>query len=100
MTDRDVDVIFSVACVGDGEQRGDWPALDDLELIVDHAPLDVLRMAEVRFDPPAQQCEPQYLGLRQRWSLLSLGLDRLRVCAAGRGGHYGELLGTYRCGDD
>ena len=43
MADRDVDVVVPVADVGDREQRGDRPALDDVEVIVDQAPFDVLR---------------------------------------------------------
>ena len=50
MTDRKVDVVLSVAGLGNGEQRGDRPALDDLEVPVDQAPFDVLGVAEVRFD--------------------------------------------------
>jgi hypothetical protein len=45
MTDGDVDVVLSVAGRGDGEQRGDRPALDELEAIVDQAPFDVLGTA-------------------------------------------------------
>ena len=65
-------MVLSVAGLGDGEQRGDRPALDDLEAIVDQAPLDVLRAAEVRFDPPAQLHEPHDLRIRQRRLLLPL----------------------------
>ena len=53
MADGDVDVVLPVAGRGDGKQRGDRPALDDLE-VVDQAPFDVLGTAEVRLDPPAQ----------------------------------------------
>ena len=56
-----------VAGRGDGEQRGDRPALDDLEPVVDQAPFDVLGSAEVRFDPPAQLSEPHDLRIGQRW---------------------------------
>ena len=66
VTDGDVDVVLPVVGRGDGEQRGDRPALDDLEAIVDQAPLDVLGAAEVRFDPPAQPHEPHDLRIRQR----------------------------------
>ena len=76
MTDGDVDVVLSVAGRGDGEQRGDRPALDDLEAIVDQAPFDVLGTAEVRFDPPAQLREPHDLRIGQRRLLLALRLDR------------------------
>jgi len=51
VTDGDVDVVLSVAGCGNGEKRGDRPALDDLEFIIDQAPFDVLGTAEVRFDP-------------------------------------------------
>jgi len=54
MPDGDVDVVLPVTGRRDGEQRRDRPALDDLEVIVDQAPFDVLGAAEVRFDPPAQ----------------------------------------------
>ena len=40
------------------------------------APLDVLRAAEVRFDPPAESLEPHDLRIRQRRVVLQLGLDR------------------------
>ena len=68
MTDGDVDVVLSVAGRGDGEQRGDRPALDDLEPIVDQAPFDVLGVAEVRFDPPAQFREPRPMMRREETS--------------------------------
>ena len=58
MTDGDVDVVLPVGGRGDGEQRGDRPALDDLEAIADQAPFDVLGAGEVRFDPPSQPHEP------------------------------------------
>ena len=77
MTDGDVDVVLSVADRRDGEQRGDRPALDDLEAVVDQAPLDVLGAAEVRFDPPAQLREPHDLRIGQRRLLLPRRLDRL-----------------------
>ena len=67
MTDRDVNVVLSVIGRGDGEQRGDRPALDELEVLVGQAPLDVLGSTEVRFDPPAQLCESHDLRLRQSW---------------------------------
>ena len=66
-------MVLPVAGRGDGEQRGDRPALDDLELVVDQAPLDVLRAAEVRLDPPAQLHEPHDLRIGQRRLLLALG---------------------------
>ena len=100
MTDGDVDVVLSVAGRGDGEQRGDRPALDDLEVIVDQAPFDVLGAAEVRFDPPAQLREPHDLRVCQRRLLLPLRLDRLFLRPAGRRGVDGTLLGGDRFGDD
>ena len=100
MTDGDVDVVLSVAGRGDGEQRGDRPALDDLEVIVDQAPFDVLGAAEVRFDPPAQLREPHDLRIRQRRLLLPLRLDRLFLRPACRRGVDGKLLGGDRLGDD
>jgi hypothetical protein len=45
--------------------RGDGPALDDVEVVVHQAPLDVPRAAEVRLDPPAQLSEPYGLRIRQ-----------------------------------
>ena len=72
MTDGDVDVVALIAGRGDGEQRGDRPALDNLEPIVDQAPFDVLGVAEVRFDPPAQLSEPHDLRIGQCWLLLTL----------------------------
>ena len=77
MTDRDVDVVLAVAGRRDREQRGDRPALDDLEAIVDQAPLDVLGTAEVRLDPPAELHEPHDLRVRQGRLVLPLRLDRL-----------------------
>ena len=76
VTDGDVDVVLAVVGRGDGEQRRDRPALDDLEAVVDQAPFDVLRAAEVRFDPPAQLREPHDLRIRQRRLLLPRRLDR------------------------
>ena len=76
MTDRDVDVVLAVAGRGDGEQRGDRPALDDLEVVVDQAPFDVLGAAEVRLDAPAQLGESHDLRIRQRRLLLPLRVDR------------------------
>ena len=70
-------MVLPVVGLGDGEQRGDRPALDDLEAVVDQAPLDVLGAAEVRLDPPAQLREPHDLRVRQRRLLLPLRLDRL-----------------------
>ena len=80
MADGNVDVVLSVVGRGDGEQRGDRPALDDLEVVVDEAPFDVLGAAEVRFDSPAQLGEPHDLRIRQRGLVLPLRLgDDLTV---------------------
>ena len=100
MTDRDVDVVLPVIGLGDGEQRGDRPALDDLEAVVDQAPLDVLGAAEVRFDPPAELRESHDLRIRQRWLLLARRLDRLLLRPARRRGVDGQLFGADRLGDD
>ena len=75
VTDGDVDVVRLIAGRGDREQRGDRPALDDLELIVGQAPLDVLGLAEVRLDPPAELSEPNDLRIGQALPLTA-GLDR------------------------
>ena len=100
MTDGEVDVAGPVTGLRDGEQRGDRPALDDLEAVIDQAPFDVLGAAEVRFDPPAQLREPHDLRIRQRWLLLLGRLDRLFPCSASRRGVDGTLLGGDRPGDD
>ncbi len=76
MADGEVDVVLPIARRGDGEQRGDRPALDDLEVVLDEAPLDVLGAAEVRLDPPAEPLEPHDLRIRQRGLLLQLRRDR------------------------
>src|SRR3712207_9543076 len=92
MTDGDVDVVLSVFGRGDGEQRGDRPALNELEAIVDQAPFDALWTAEVRFHPPAQLGERHDLRLRQRWLLPPLRLDRLLPRLACRRGFARKLL--------
>jgi hypothetical protein len=53
MTHRNVDVVLAVAFLGDGEQRSDRPALEDVKGFAGQTPLDILRAAEVRLDPPA-----------------------------------------------
>ena len=100
MTDGDVDVVLSVAGRGDGEQRGDRPALDDLELIVDQAPFDVLGVAEVRFDAPAQLRQLHDLPVRQCRVLLAVRLDRQFLRAASGRGVDGEELGGDCLGHD
>ena len=100
MTDGDVDVVLPVAGRGDGEQRGDRPALDDLETVVDQAPFDVLGAAEVRFDPPAELRQSHDLRVGQRRLLLPRRVDRLFLRPASRQGVDGQLLGGDRLGDD
>ena len=97
---RDVDVVLPVVDRGDREQRGDRPALDDVEVIIDQAPFDVLGAAEVRFDPPAQLREPHDLWLGQRRLLLPRRLDRLLLRPARRRGVDGKLLAGDRFVDD
>src|SRR5436190_264408 len=84
----------------DGEQRGDRPALDDLEAVIDQAPFDVLGTTEMLLDPPAEPHEPQDLRVRQRGLLLPLRLDRHVLRPATRHGVNGELLAGDRLGDD
>ena len=100
MTDGDVNVVLSVAGRGDGEQRRDRPALDDLEAIVDQAPFDVLGAAEMRLDLPAKLRESHDLRIRQCRLLLPLRLDRLFLRPACRRGVDGKPLGGDRLGDD
>ena len=96
MADGDIDVVLVVARRRDGEQRGDRPALDDLEVVVDQAPFDVLRAAEVGFDVPAQPHEPHGLHIRQRRLLLPRWVDGQELRPAGRRGVDGTLLGGDR----
>jgi len=79
-------VVLLVAGLGDGEQRGDRPALDDLELAVGQAPFDVVRLPEVRLDPPAEPSETDGLRIGQRRLQLVGRVDRelLRPAAPGR----------------
>ncbi len=71
---------------GDREQRRDRAALDDLEAVVDQAPLDVLGAAEMRLDPAAEPLELDDLRIGEGGLLLPLGLDRpLPRSAIGRG---------------
>ena len=76
VTHGDVDVVLPVVGHRNGEQRGDRPALDDVEVLADQAPFDVLRAAEVRFDPPAELHQPHDLRIRQHRLPLPLRLDR------------------------
>ena len=93
-------MVLLVAGRRDREQRGDRPALDDLEPVVDQAPFDVLGVAEVRFDAPAQLRQPHDLVISQRRLLLALRLDRLFFGPTGRQGAEGELLGGDGRSDD
>ena len=93
-------MVPSVAGSGDGEQRGDRPALDDLEFIIDQAPFDVLGTAEVSFDPSSQLGEPHGLRVRQRRLPLPIRVDRLFLRPAGGQGVNGKLLGGDRPGDN
>jgi len=61
MADGDVDVVGLVIDLGEREQRGDRPALDELEPLPVQTPLDVLGVAEVALDPPAQRHQAQDL---------------------------------------
>ena len=100
MTDGDEDVVPSVVRHGNGEQCGDRPALDDVEVVIDQAPFDVLRASEVRFHPPSQPGEPNHLRIRQRRLILSRRLDWLFVGPARPRGAGRELLRGDRLGDD
>ena len=100
MTDGDEDVVPSVVRHGNGEQRGDRPALDDLELVIDQTPLDVLRASEVCFDAPAQLREPHDLRVGQCRLILAFRLDRQFLRSACRRGVDGELFGADGLGDD
>jgi hypothetical protein len=100
MTDRDVDVVLLVALDRNGEQVGDRPALHDLECIVEQAPFDVLRPAEVRFDSPAQLRQPYDLRVGQCRLFLALRLNRQFLRPASRGGLHGRLLGGDHLRDD
>ena len=96
MTDGDEHVVLLVVDRRDREQRGDRPALDDLEAIVDEAPFDVLGSTEVRFDAPAQPREPHDLRIRQCRLVLPLTLDRRLLRPACRRGIDAKPLGGDR----
>ena len=100
MADGDKDVLLFVSHRRDGEQRGDRPALDDLEAAIDQAPFDVLGAAEVRLDPPAQLREPHDLRVGQCSLVPALRLDRHFPRSASRRGVDGELFGAQGLGDD
>ena len=100
MTDGDEHVVLLVADRRDREQRRDRPALDDVEAIVDEAPLDVLGTAEVRFDPPAQLREPHDLRIGQRRQRPAAPARSPLLRPACRRGVDGEPLGGDRLVDD
>ena len=100
MTDGHVHMVLLVAGRRDGEQRGDRPALDDLEAVIDQAPFDVLGEAEVRFDPPSQLRESHDLRIRQCRLFLPLRVDRHFLRPACRRGVDGKLLGGDCLGND
>ena len=99
MADGEVHVGLIVAGRGDGEQRGDRSALDDVEVVIDQAPLDVLGKAEALLDLPPQLREPHDLRIRQRRLILLVWLDRLVRGAARRRRPRGDLLGGHSPGD-
>src|SRR5207245_6444280 len=100
MTDRDIDVVLSVAGRGDREERRDRPALDDPEVVFGQAPFDVLRTAEARFNPPAQPREAYDLPVGERRLLLPRRRDRQFNRPTHWRGVYRTLLGSDRLGDD
>ena len=93
-------MILSVGGGGNRKQRRDRPALDDLEVIVNQTPFDVLRAAEVRFDAAAEFREAQDLRIGQRGLLLLLRIDRLLVRPACLRGINRKLLGAECLRDD
>ena len=100
MPDGDVDVVLPVVGDGNGKQRRDRPALDELEVVVGQAPFDVLRRAEVRGDAPARLREPHDLRVGERRLRLPLRLDGVLPCAARRRGVDREPLRADRARDD
>ena len=100
MTDGDEDVVPSVVGHRNGEQCGDRPALDDMELVIGQAPFDVLGASEVRFYAPSQPGEPDHLRIRQRRLILPRHVDRLFPGPTGGRGTGRELLRVDRLGDD
>ncbi len=100
MADGHKDVVRVVTDLRDGEQRGDRPALHDLEVVVDPTPFDVLGAAEVRFDPLAELHEPHDLRVRQCRLILVRPLDRLFLCSTCRRGVDGAPLGGDVLHDD
>jgi hypothetical protein len=95
VTERHVDVVLAVPGTGNGEERGDRAALDDGERAARVSPLDVLRRAEVRLDPPADVREPQHLGVRQLLDPPPVGADLHPLGPATRCGPHGDRLGCH-----
>ncbi len=93
-------MILLVVGLGNGEERRDRPALDDPEVVVDQAPFDVLRAAEVRFDAAPEPYEPHGLRVRQGRPPLALRVDRRFPRPAARQGQDGTLFGGDGLGDD
>ena len=58
MAHGDVDVVAWGVCFRDGIEGGDRPALDDVQLVADQAPFEVLGLAEMRADLLAHAREP------------------------------------------
>ena len=100
MTDGHEDVIASVLSGGNGEQRGDGPALDDVEVTVGQTPLDVLGVTEVLLDLPSQLGEPHGMGICQHGLLLPLSVDHLFLRATGRQAMNSQSLHAHRPGHD
>ena len=69
-------MILVVARFGNGEQRGDRSALDDVESVIGQAPFDVLRAAKVRLNTATEFRETYGLCLCQGGLCLPLRLGR------------------------
>ena len=98
VTDRDVDVVARRRRPrGIGNSVVIGRLCTTWKLAVREAPLDVLRAAEVRLDPPAELREPHHLRVGQRRLRLPLGVDRLLSRPAAGHGVDGELLAPTSC---
>lgn len=96
----DVHVVPAVVRGRHGVERGDGAALQHVQAVVGQGPLDVLRLAVVRLDPPAQALQTQDLGVGELLDALSFRLDRLlQGAAAGGGAQFLRLHGD-RPADD
>ena len=89
-----------IAHIGDGEHRGDRPAPHDLGAVVVQAPLDVVRMTEVRLDRPAQRREFHDLRIRERRQIPPARIDRILPGSPERAGARGDPLGRDPPGHD